>query len=79
MNLPMSETRSAIRRFRKEKGVLRRSKRYQAQVREQDMQIGEPIRTFVVEPLELPVNQPRGEPEPIPASEPEPEQMPVAQ
>jgi hypothetical protein len=43
------------------------------------MQIGEVIRAFVVEPLELPVNQPTGEPEPIPASEPEPEQAPVAQ
>jgi hypothetical protein len=29
------------------------------------MQIGEPIRTIVVEPLEFPVNQPTGEPEPV--------------
>ena len=28
------------------------------------MQIGDPVRTIVVEPLELPVNQPTGEPEP---------------
>jgi hypothetical protein len=44
------------------------------------MQIGEPLRTIVVEPLELPVNQPTGEPETVPASaQPEPEQVPVAQ
>jgi hypothetical protein len=44
------------------------------------MQIGEPLRTIVVEPLELPVKQPTGEPEPVPASaQPEPEQEPVAQ
>ena len=45
------------------------------------MQIGEPLRTIVVEPLELPVKQPTGEPEPVPAPEPEPEpeQVPVAQ
>ena len=42
------------------------------------MQIGELIRTFIVEPLELPVKQPAGEPEPIQAPEPEPEQVPVA-
>ena len=44
------------------------------------MQIGEPIRTIVVEPLEIPVEQPRGEPEPVPVPEPEPEpeQVPVA-
>ena len=48
--------------------------------REQDMQIGEPLRTIVVEPLELPVNQPTAEPETVPASaQPEPEQVPVAQ
>jgi hypothetical protein len=43
------------------------------------MQIGEPLRTIVVEPLELPVNdpQPRPEPEPAPQSEPEPEQVPA--
>ena len=29
-----------------------------------DMQIGKPIRTIVVEPLELPVSRPTGEPEP---------------
>jgi hypothetical protein len=43
------------------------------------MQIGEPLRTIVVEPLELPVNQPAGEPEPVPVPEPVPEQEPVAQ
>jgi hypothetical protein len=47
--------------------------------KEQDMQIGEPLRTIVVEPLELPVNQPTDKPEPVPAPEPEPEQAPVAQ
>ena len=29
------------------------------------MQIGDPVRTIVVEPLELPVNQPTGEPKPV--------------
>ena len=43
------------------------------------MPIGEPLRTIVVEPLELPVKQPTGEPEPVPVPEPEPEQAPVAQ
>jgi hypothetical protein len=45
------------------------------------MQIGKPLRTVVVEPLELPVKQPTGEPEPVPVPEPEPEpvQVPVAQ
>jgi hypothetical protein len=47
--------------------------------KEQDMQIGEPLRTIVVEPLELPVHQPTDEPEPVPVPEPEPEQEPVAQ
>jgi hypothetical protein len=43
------------------------------------MQIGEPLRTIVVEPLELPVNDPqtRPEPEPAPQPEPEPEQVPA--
>ena len=43
------------------------------------MQIGEPLRTIVVEPLELPVLQPAGESEPetIQSPEPEPERMPV--
>jgi hypothetical protein len=40
------------------------------------MQIGEPLRTIVVEPLELPVSEPTAEPEPEPA-EPEPEQVPA--
>ena len=45
------------------------------------MQIGEPLRTIVVEPLELPVQQPAGEPDPlpVPVPVPEPEQVPVAQ
>ena len=45
------------------------------------MQIGKPLRTVVVEPLELPVKQPTVEPEPVPVPEPEPEpvQVPVAQ
>jgi hypothetical protein len=44
------------------------------------MQIGEPMRTIVVEPLELPVQQPAAEPETFPASaQPVPEQEPVAQ
>ena len=42
------------------------------------MQIGEPLRTIVVEPLELPVNDPQThpDPEPAPQPEPEPEQVP---
>jgi hypothetical protein len=48
--------------------------------KEQDMQIGEPLRTIVVEPLEVPVQPPAAEPETFPASaQPEPEQEPVAQ
>ncbi len=44
------------------------------------MQIGEPLRTIVVEPLHLPVKQPAGEPKPVhaPETEPEPMQVPVA-
>jgi hypothetical protein len=41
------------------------------------MQIGEPIRTIVVEPLELPVQDPQAEPEP--ANEPQPAKAPVSQ
>jgi hypothetical protein len=41
------------------------------------MQIGKPLRTVVVEPLELPVKQPTSEPEPVPVPEPEPEPVPV--
>jgi len=43
------------------------------------MQIGEPLRTVIVEPLELPVGEPptaHPEPEP-PAPQPEPETVPV--
>ena len=43
---------------------------------EVNMQIGEPLRTIVVEPLELPVNDPP-EPEPAPQPESEPEQVPA--
>jgi len=41
------------------------------------MQIGEPIRTVVVEPLVLPVQEPKAEPEP--AYEPQPAEAPVSQ
>jgi hypothetical protein len=41
------------------------------------MQIGKPLRTVVVEPLELLVKQPTSEPEPVPVPEPEPEPVPV--
>jgi len=38
------------------------------------MHIGEPLRTIIVEPLELPVNAPAVEPEPEPTPQPlEPE------
>jgi hypothetical protein len=46
--------------------------------KERDMQIGEPLRTIVVEPLEVPVKQRTGEAEPVQVPEPEPEQVPVA-
>ena len=46
------------------------------------MQIGEPQRVIVVEPLELPVGNPEPEPEPepayLPVPEPDPEKVPVA-
>ncbi len=44
------------------------------------MQIGEPLRTVIVEPLELPADEPpTAQPEPEPAApQPEPEQVPVA-
>jgi hypothetical protein len=44
------------------------------------MQIGEPQRVIVVEPLELPVGEPQREPEPDPVYIPEPvepEKVPV--
>jgi hypothetical protein len=41
-----------------------------------NMQIGEPLRTIVVEPLELPVDDPP-EPEPAPQPESEPDQVPA--
>ena len=44
------------------------------------MQIGEPLRTIFVEPLELPVGEPDTvQPEPEPSvPQPEPEKVPVA-
>lgn len=45
--------------------------------RGQRMQIGKPLRTVVVEPLQLPVKQPTGEPEPVAVPEPEQEPVPV--
>ena len=41
------------------------------------MEIGEPLRTIIVEPLELPVTEPEAEPKPE-RSVPEPEQVPAA-
>lgn len=41
------------------------------------MQIGEPLRTIVVEPLEPPVNEPQADLEPI-APQPDAEGEPVA-
>lgn len=41
------------------------------------MQIGDPLRTIVVEPLDLPVYEPQERPEPI-ASKPDPEGEPAA-
>jgi len=42
------------------------------------MQIGEPLRTIVIEPLEVPANDPEPLPiEPIAQPEPEPEQEPA--
>ena len=40
------------------------------------MEIGEPLRTIIVEPLELPVNEPSIVHEPD-SPEPEPEQVPA--
>ncbi len=42
------------------------------------MQIGEPLRTIVVEPLELPIDEPQVRPAPT-QSEPEPEQVPATE
>jgi hypothetical protein len=43
------------------------------------MNIGEPLRTIVVEPLELPVKDPNTKQEPEPAPlEPEPEHIPAS-
>jgi hypothetical protein len=49
-----------------------------AQLERSNMQIGKPLRTIVIEPLELPVREPENQPEPIPTPEPEPEKAPVA-
>jgi hypothetical protein len=58
---------------------LKALERISTERKEQDMQIGEPLRTIVVEPLELPVKPPADEPEPVHVPEPEPELVPVAQ
>jgi hypothetical protein len=42
------------------------------------MQIGEPLRTVIVEPLEIPLKQPTSEPAPVPAPVPVPVKVPVA-
>jgi hypothetical protein len=43
------------------------------------MQIGKPLRTFDVEPLEVPVTEPESQPLPsAPEREPEPAEAPVA-
>jgi hypothetical protein len=43
------------------------------------MQIGDPIRTIIVDPLELPVDEQTADPnpDPIPSPETEPEQVPA--
>jgi hypothetical protein len=43
------------------------------------MQIGTPLRTIVVEPLETPVQQPPVESEPSHEAQPEPAEAPVSQ
>jgi hypothetical protein len=43
------------------------------------MQIGEPLRIIIVDPLEVPVKQPTGEPEPALVPGAEPEEAPTAQ
>lgn len=43
------------------------------------MLIGEPLRTIVVEPLELPVKQPTSKPKPADAPDRQPEQVTVSQ
>jgi hypothetical protein len=43
------------------------------------MLIGEPLRTIVVEPLELPVKQTTRKPKPADAPDRQPEQVPVTQ
>ncbi len=40
------------------------------------MQIGEPLRTIFVEPLDLPLSDPKNQPEPV-TPEPEPEGEPA--
>jgi hypothetical protein len=41
------------------------------------MQIGEPVKTIVVEPLELPVGEPKSQPGPLAEPKPEPEPEPA--
>lgn len=41
------------------------------------MEIGEPLRSIIVEPLELPINEPQDDLEPI-AAEPDAEGEPVS-
>ena len=49
--------------------------------REENMQIGKPLRKIIIEPLELPVKPPADEPEPNPIQLPEPvaEKVPISQ
>ncbi len=56
-----------------------RSSRGERLGEEEDMQIGKPIRTIIVEPLELPVQQPPVEPEPSHEVEPQPAEAPIFQ
>ena len=43
------------------------------------MHIGDPVRTIIVEPLELPVNVPTPPPENLPETQdPEPEEVPAS-
>ena len=53
--------------------LRRRDRERLCEERKQHMQIGKPLRTIVVEPLEAPVQQPSVEPEPSHEAEPQPE------
>jgi hypothetical protein len=59
--------------------LRRRNRERVCERREYDMQIGKPLRTIVVEPLEIPVQQPLVEPEPFREAEPQPAEAPVSQ